>query len=503
MNIVEFSIQSIETYGEYKSLNYEGRWFTNVELDKRSRQIAVGLCEIGVKHGDRVAMVLGNCPEVINTFYACFRIGAWAMPVLFTLSDEEIGYVLHDAGAKVVITDNTFLEKVKNASKSAPSVCDIVMVDPDPVEGTHNMQSWFRNLPADFPYRSCKPDDTAVLMYTSGTTGDPKGVMISHNNLYTCAMASAKSQKMEKNEMGISALPLNHIYGIITSITASKYALRGVYMTWFDAEKMLELIDKFKCQATGLVPAMLIMLLNYPDAEKYDTSHMKRWICSGAPLSVEIKKRFEERFSGKVLEAYGCTECSPTVTVNRLDQTIKDGSVGLPLDILELSIRDPLGEAIPTGDIGEICVKGPNVMLGYYNRPEETAMAIRDNWLYTGDAGYLDEDGYLFLTERMKDLIIRGGENVFPKDIEHILIEYPQIAEVAVIGMPHEVYGEEVMAIVAPMPGTDPSIDEITEYCEKRLGKFQVPKRIEFVEELPKNLMGKVLKKNLRKYYFS
>lgn len=502
MNIAELAVRSIEKYGEYESLYFEGKWFKNTELTNRDQQVAAGLSELGVKKGDRVTAVLGNCIEVLNIFHGCFRLGAWSMPVLFTLTGEEIGYVLKDSGAKVVITQKLFLDKVREGMQSAPEVEHVVMVD-EPTENASFMQDWFQELPAEFPPLSLQPDDPAMLMYTSGTTGRPKGVMLSHNNLYSNAVAAARFQKMEEGEMGISALPLNHSYGILTNIASFEFKSRGVMMTWFDAQRMLELIDQYKCQATALVPAMLIQLLNHPEADKYDTSHMKRWFCAAAPLPVETRKRFEQKFSGKVLEGYGLTECSPGVTTNRLDTPVKDGSVGIPLGGVEVSIRESTsGEALPIGEIGEICVRGPNVMMGYYNRPEATAEVIRDGWFYTGDAGYLDEEGYLFLTERIKDLIIRGGENIFPRDIEDLLIEHPKVAEAAVIGMPHEVYGEEVMAVIVPQAGEKPTVEEIEEYCKKHLGKFQQPKRIEFALFLPKTPLGKIQKKELRKQYF-
>lgn len=504
MNIAELSAQNIEEHGEYQAVFFEGRWYTNKEMDDRGKQVAVGLKEIGVERGDRVATILGNSPEVLNIFNACFRMGAYAMPVLFTLTGEEIGYIFNDAGAKVVITQKMFMDKVMEAKKIAPSVKEIVAVDAVEDDNVHHLQDWFKELPADFPIVSCKPDDLAMLMYTSGTTGNPKGVMLSHNNLVSNAVSAAESQQMEVGEVGISALPLNHSYGIITNIAASKYATRGVMMSWFDPTKMLQLIQDFKCQGTALVPTMLIALLNHPDADKYDLSHMTRWFCAAAPLPLQTRRRFEKKFPGKVLEGYGLTECSPAVSTNRLHMPVKDGSVGPPLEGVEISIRESeTGGELPKGEIGEICVRGPNVMLGYYNKPEETAKVIRNGWLFTGDAGYVDKDGYLFLTERIKDLIIRGGENVFPRDIEDVLIKHDKVAEAAVIGMPDEIYGEEVMAIVVPKPDSKPTVDEIIEFCKQHLGKFQLPKRVEFALFLPKNPLGKVLKKELRKHYLS
>jgi long-chain acyl-CoA synthetase len=502
MNVAELSIQGLEEFGEYESLYFGGRWYTNREMLTRSRQIAAGLTELGVKQGDRVAMVLANCPEVLNAFNGCFIMGAWCMPVMFTLTGEEMGFIFGDAEPSVVITQRLFLDKVEEARRRVPSIKSVVIIDPEPVPGADFMPDWFKELPDDFETVSCEPDEVALMMYTSGTTGAPKGVMISHDNLHFTAINSSKARGIEPGEITVSCLPLNHSYGIILWASSESFGIKNVLLPRFDPAELLQTLEDFKAGATALVPTMMIRMLALTDTDKYDLSNMRRWSSAAAPLQAEVRKQFVARFHGKLVESYGLTECSPTVTISRLDREIKDGAVGQPIDGVEVSIKDEAGNILAPGEVGEICVSGRNVMKGYYNRPEANAEIIRDGWLHTGDVGRMDEDGYLYITDRVRDLIIRGGENIFPKDIEEVLIRHPQVEEVAVIGMPHEEYGEEVMAVVVPVAGTEPSADDIIAFCRGRLGKFQIPRRVEFMSDLPRTGIGKILKRELRKQYF-
>jgi long-chain acyl-CoA synthetase len=296
-------------------------------------------------------------------------------------------------------------------------------------------------------------------------------------------------------------LPLNHSFGIVSSIGATLYGVKGILLSWFDAGQSLELIERHRCTYAGVVPTMLAMLLDHPDAARADTSSMDRWIVSGAPLPMELYHRFEKAFHGKILEGYGLTEASPAVSLNRRDGVYKPGSAGQPLPGVEVTIRDEQGNVLPPNTAGEICVRGPNVMQGYYNRPEATDQTVVDGWLHSGDVGCLDEEGYLFLTERKKDMIIRGGENIYPRDIEEVLFEHPGIAEASVIGREDPVYGEDVCAVVVKEPGAELTEEEVIEYAATRLAKFQKPKWVIFVDALPKNPLGKVLKKELRVLY--
>lgn len=500
MNLAQLAIDNIEKFGVYESLIFEGRSYTNVELENMTRSFSRALAGLGVQRGDRVGFVLANCPEVVVCFGACFRMGAWAMPVVFVLTADQMGYIFEHSGAKAIVTHSIFLARVREACKVAPNVKHIIIADKARIEGTISMQELIENNIPEFDMVDCAEDDIAMLMYTSGTTGRPKGVMLSHKNLHSDALMSMKGQEMEPGSMGLSVLPLNHSYGVITMLVGSLLGVRGVLLPWFNAELTLQLIEKHRVQHTAMVPTMFVQLLAAPNREKCDASSMKRWICAAAPLSRELMQRFEAAFPGVVLEGYGLTETSPAVAINSEDQR-KPGSVGKPLEGEEVTIRDEEGNILPAGQPGEICVRGPNVMKGYYMQPEETAKIISGGWLHTGDIGYLDDEGFLFITDRKKDLIIRGGENIYPSDIEEILEKHPDIAEVAIIGRKDPVYGEQVMAVIVAKSGSNLTEQSVLDFCGDKLAKYQRPKWILFADSLPKNALGKVLKKQLREQY--
>jgi long-chain acyl-CoA synthetase len=501
MNVSALSVRNLEQYGEHDSLYFQGRWYSNREMLDRSVRSAAGLAGLGVKPGDRVATVLANCPEVLNTFVACFWMGAWCMPVMFSLSAEEIGYLFEDAQPTVVVTQSLFLDKVRAAMTQAASIKAVVTVDPDPVPAAVSMPAWFRSMPPDFPMAACAPGEVALLMYTSGTTGNPKGVMISHDNLYFTADSSSRARGIAPGEIFLSCLPLNHSYGIILWASSEAFGLKNLLLPRFDCDDLARHIQEFRCSATSLVPTMMVRLLNSPGLEHYDLSSLKRWGSAAAPLPLEVRRRFESKFPGTVIEAYGLTECSPTVAMNRMGEPWREGSVGRPIPGVAVSIQDEHGKTLPAGATGEICVQGRNVMQGYYHRPEATGRMIREGWLHTGDAGHLDNDGFLYVTDRIKDLIIRGGENIYPKDVEEVLLQCPGVLEAAVIGLPDPDYGEEVIAVIVPAPGATLTEEEVIAFARPRLGKFQVPKRVAFTDSLPKTAIGKILKRELRKSF--
>ena len=503
MNLAELTSNNIREFGEYVGLVFEEQEYTNVELNRQAECLAKGLKELGMKPGDRLAMMMGNAPEVLVTFLASYKLGTWAMPILFVLQPEEIAHILDDSEVEVCIVHEIFLPKMLEARELSGkgTLKHIITADAQPTEGYLSVHQLVTGNTPGFEIYPAKDDDVAVLLYTSGTTGMPKGVMLSNYNLYFNAKAGCETQQFKHSDVSLSVLPLNHSFGIISSIGATIYGIKGILLTWFDAGKSLELIERYGCTNAAVVPTMLAMLLNHEDADKADTSSMDRWIVSGAPLPMELYKKFQKTFHGKILEGYGLTEASPAVSLNRPDGVYKPGSAGQPLPGVEVVIQDEKGNVLPPNTAGEICVRGPNLMQGYFNKPEATAQTIVDGWLHTGDVGCLDEDGYLFLTERKKDMIIRGGENIYPRDIEEVLFEHPRILEASVIGREDPIYGEDVCAIVVKEPGAALAEEEVMDYAATRLAKFQKPKWVIFVDALPKNPLGKVLKKELRAKY--
>ena len=504
MNIADLALNNIDEFGEYDQLFWRDLKYTNKQMLLEARKLAAALKERGVKKDDRVAIVLGNRPEAIMSFLACAWLGAWATSVQFLLMPSEIGYVLDHSETTVVITQQLWLNKVLEAKPRAPRIEHVILIDPPDEYDEEQFLSFPDIIEKADPEIECEStdeDDVAFMIYTAGTTGTPRGVMLTHLNIISNTEASVAALRFQTSEATLCALPLYHAYGIMTYFCGYLYGARSVLMSWFQPEESLSLIEQHKIANASLVPTMLIQMLKLPYHADYDTSTMERWICAAAPLSVDIMQKFEAAFGGKVYEGYGLTEAGPAVSINRHAMPAKPGSIGLPLPGVEVEIRDLRNTPLPMNRKGEICVSGPNIMKGYFKDEDATNETVREGWLHTGDAGYLDEDGYLFITERIKDVIIRGGENIFPEDIEKVLLEHPDISETSVVGFKDELYGEEVMAIVVPKPKADLTEEMVLEFCEGRLAKFQRPKKIIIAPMLPKNPLGKVLKRKLRQQY--
>ena len=499
MNVGIFAQENIERFGEYVILTFEGRDYTNVESLQNIERLARALKGLGVKPGDRVMVLLPNCPEVVTSYQAILRIGAVVMPVFFLLQPEEVRHIINDSRPVVAFTSIPFMEKITEAAAGIPSLKHLILVG-EKVDLPNVL--WFddlmdNNLP-ECEFYNAADNEMAALLYTSGTTGVPKGVMLSHSNIYNDAIAAANTQKLTHLDVGLSVLPLAHSYGIIVMIAALYAGPKCVLMSFFDANLVADAAEKYRATTMTVVPTMLTYMLQ-ADIEPSKLESLKIVICAAAPLPKELKETFESRFGCMILEGYGLTEASPCVCMSHPDMPHKPGSVGPPLEGVFIEIRDDSGNRLPPGEVGEICVRGHNVMLGYYNLPELTAQTVVDGWLYTGDMGYVDEDGYLFLVDRKKDLIIRGGLNIIPSDVESVLMRHPAVEEAAVIGVFDEVMGEAVKAFVVLAPGKSATAEELIEFSQKFLAKYKTPKYIEFTDFLPKNVIGKVLKKELRK----
>jgi long-chain acyl-CoA synthetase len=491
MNLAALGEGNVRRYGEFVSLAFEGRELTNVDQQRAANRLANALSRRGIAPGDRVAVMLLNCPEVLQSYAGILKAGAVIVPIIFLLNAEEVRHILADSGTKVVVTSPDLAWKLDGWSGQT-----VVVGGAAP-----NAIAWDELLEAEsdsFVTVDRADGDLAVLLYTSGTTGRPKGVALSHANLASNARAAASLSELDRSAWSLAVLPLSHSYGLTLMNSGAILGSRGVMLRWFNPEQVLDTIQTYRVQAMSAVPTMLVYLLNYPDADRFDTSSMRMWGSGAAPLPVEIVEPFERKFGGRILEGYGLTEASPVVCATRLSGVRKLGSVGPPIPGVEVQVLDDADRAVPVGEIGEVCVRGPNVMLGYYGLPEETARTLRGGWLHTGDMGRLDEDGYLVIVERKKDLIIRGGFNVYPREVEEVLYAHPKVAEAAVVGVRDPLMGEDVRAYVVPRGGETPTAEEIIAFCQERLAKFKCPKDVRFLPALPKNAVGKILRKDLR-----
>ena len=500
MNIAELPLQGIETYGKHVSVVFEGQDITNVEMDRAARKLGTGLKKLGVKRGDRVVLQMPNCPEVLQAFQAVWKIGAIVIPINYMVGEEEIAYIYKDSGANTVICSPEYLSKVKGAMSRGPVIRNVIIVAPQAPEGTLSYETLVEESSEELELVQTDDDEVAAIVYTSGTTGQPKGVMHTHFGLYSNSKALCDSNPFPHNLVSLAVLPLCHSYGIgVMNGAFYRGASKTVVLPAVDLKKMFSSIEKYKVESVAAVPTIYVYMLNFPDADKYDLSSVKFYTCGSAPLALETWKQFKKKFGGEIAEGWGLTEAAANNTNNPYDERKKVGSIGIPSKGVVLKIFDDDDHELPPGEEGEIVLRGPMVMKGYWNKPEATAEAIRDGWLHTGDVGYVDENGFFFITDRKKDIIIKGGENISPRTIEEVLYEYPKVSEAAVIGIKDAVYGEDIKAFVTLKPRETATVEEIMEFCADNMKRFRVPKEIVIMDALPKNLVGKILKKELRK----
>ncbi|MFQ5810382.1 MAG: long-chain fatty acid--CoA ligase [Armatimonadota bacterium] len=469
------------------------------ELDAGVARLAGGLAGIGVEAGDRVALLLPNCPQFPLSYLAAARLGAIVVPINVLLTAREIQHILTDSRPRALVTTSALPGIAERLAPLASAIDHIVLSGDSPVDGTHSFEAMVQTAQPLDAASGARPDDVAAIVYTSGTTGVPKGAMLSHHNLISNADACAEMIQVSDQDHFLCVLPLFHSFGAtVCMILPLLIGATTTLMPRFAAMEVLRTIASEGITVFAGVPSMYAVLLGVRSKEQCDLSHMRMCVSGGAPMPVEVLEGFTKRYEVTMLEGYGPTEASPVVSVNPYDGVRKVGSVGLPLPGVSLKIVDDDGGALPTGEVGEILVHGDNVMQGYYQRPEDTAETVRDGWLHTGDMGRLDEDGYLYIMGRKKDLIIVGGMNVYPREVEAVLHGHPAVAEAAVVGASGSLRGEEVVAFVVLREGCTASAEELIELCGGALAKYKVPKRVVMVDELPRSGMGKVLKSQLR-----
>lgn len=497
MNLASLVDDNLAEFGEYPATLYDDRWFTNREQAEAGSRFAGALLDLGIGAGDRVVVMLPNCPEVGQSYGGVLRIGGVVVPVLFLLAAEELRHILVDSEARAVVTSPEFAPKAQEAAAGLGPAPRVVVVGGAPA-GTLAYEELVAAGSPDVPVADRAPEDPALFMYTSGTTGRPKGVVLTHGNMLHQAEAIHEISEIDPTALGLAVLPMAHAGGLVSWVAGQKHGSRSVLMRWFDPELFCRNVERNRVVVTALVPTMAAFLLQHPAMDASDLSSLEQVVFGAAPAPIELVRAFERKTGATVRVVYGLTEAAPVVTADRISVPRKPGSSGLPIPGVEVAIMDAEDRPLPPGEVGEICVRGPNVMAGYHNLPEETAEVLRGGWLHTGDLGNLDADGYLFVVDRVKDLIIRGGFNIYPRDVEEVLHQHAAVAEAAVVGVPDELYGEEVEAFVVRAVGAEAAEEELVAFCRGRLAKYKCPKRVTFVPELPKNQVGKVLKRVLR-----
>jgi len=491
-SLAENLIAAARRHPERSALRLNGTAISYAEFDENAARVAGLLLERGLEPGDRVGIMLPNVPEFAIAYYGVMRAGGVVVPMNVLLKRREVAFYLGDAEAKMIFAWHAMAKPAIEGAAEAGAEC--VVVEP----------SAFAEMIA-----SAEPvdeiteraaGDTAVILYTSGTTGKPKGAQLTHANLSVNADVSRLLFSLEPEDVVLGALPLFHAFGQTCGLNAAVAAGASLALIpRFDAGHALEVIEEHRVTVFEGVPTMYAALLHHPERDRFDVSTLRVCVSGGAALAVELLREFEREFECVILEGYGLSETSPVACFNHPDRERKPGSIGTPVEGVELKLVDAHRCDAAPGEVGEIAIRGHNVMKGYWNRPESTAEAIdADGWFYSGDIARVDEDGCYFIVDRKKDLIIRGGYNVYPREIEEVLYEHPAVREAAVVGIPHADLGEEVAAAVAIRPGMQVTEAEIRDYVKTNVAAYKYPRQVWFVDELPKGPTGKILKREIR-----
>ncbi|MFK0024999.1 long-chain fatty acid--CoA ligase [Streptomyces sp. NPDC090798] len=490
-NLAAFLVDSAAAQGDRIAVRHDDSTLTYAELDDASARVAALLRDRGLRPGDRVALTMPNVPLFPVVYYGILRAGGVVVPMNPLLKAREVAFTLRDCGARIVLVFPLFADDVAKAAAETGTEC--LVTEP---------------LAFDDMLRARAPmprivdrtdDDPALILYTSGTTGTPKGAELSHRNLATNTATTAETLlQVGPDDVLFGGLPLFHAFGQTCALNTAVAA--GATLTLlprFEPQRALEIMARDGVTVFLGVPTMYAALLHAELPEGFDAGRLRLAVSGGAALPVEVLHGFERRFGATVLEGYGLSETSPVAAFNHPDRPRKAGSIGLPIRGVEMRLVAEGGAAVPPGEVGEIAIRGDNVMTGYWNRPEATAEAIRDGWFHSGDLARVDEDGFYFIVDRKKDLIIRGGYNVYPREVEEVLYEHPAVAEAAVVGVPHAVHGEEIAAVITLRPGAHATAEEIRDHVKDRVAAYKYPRIVTFTAELPKGPTGKILKREI------
>lgn len=500
MSLSSIVRETAKRHADKPAVIFQDRPISYAELDAEVDRIAAGIASLGIKPGDRVGLLVQNTPNFVSSYVGIARAGGVTVPLNTMFTAEEVSFILADSEARAVIVSESFLPSVDGLRETLPMLEHVVVVGDRAPIGAITIDQLV-GAGVTVPEVVADPGDLACLPYTSGTTGKPKGAMLTHQNLTANLdqMSRVPRLAVRADDVVLLVLPLFHIYAlnVILGLTLREGAT-AVLQERFDASASLDAIARHRVTLVFGAPPMFVAWLNTPGAETKDLSSVRVAVSGAAPLPGAVLEDFLRRFVITIWEGYGLTETAPGLTSTAMGDAPKPNSIGLPLPEVELRLVDEQGEDCEEGDPGEIVVRGPNVFRGYWKQDAETATAMRDGWFHTGDVAYADADGYLFLVDRKKDLIIVSGFNVYPREVEDVLFRHPKVAEAVVIGIPHPYTGEAVKALVVLRQGERATEEEIIDFCKRSIARFKCPQVVEFVPELPHTQTGKVLRRAVR-----
>src|SRR6266446_2228833 len=475
----------------------DGRQFTYAEFDSAVNRAAIMLTKHGIRKGDAISLLLPNSAEYVVAYFACWRLGAVAGPINSLLKAQEISYVISNSEAKALLVNSEYLPIVESIRSELATLQAIITFDSEATAMRKFEDYETAELP---PVSEIGSEDDAIIIYTSGTTGKPKGCLLTHGNLIANAKQISNWLGFSESDRLLSVMPLFHMNAVSVTTMAALYAGGStVVCPRFSASRFWKIVSDHQVTSFGSVATMLSMLLTtYPHGvpDGLKTAQLRFAMCGSAPVPAEVLRRFEETFHCLVVEGYGLSESTCRSTFNPPDESRRPGSCGLPIGN-EMRVVDEEDGEVPDGTLGEIVLRGENILKGYHKNPEATSVAFRNGWFHTGDVGYRDADGFYYIVDRKSDMIIRGGENIYPREIDEVLYQHPAIAAAAAIGVPDPLYGEEVAAFIVLKPGTEVTEEEIIAFCRARLADYKCPKTVRFVEEIPKGPTGKLLKREL------
>jgi long-chain acyl-CoA synthetase len=495
-------------YPAHNALSFYGKKIRYKELNSLALAFTSALQKNQVQKGDRVAIMLPNCPQFVISYYGILNAGGIVTQVNPMSVERELEYILKDSGAETIVVLDSFYPRVKSVQVRT-NVKNIIVVSIQPSADDFFPDKSFESFLSEssgnvLPIAIDSEHDIAILQYTGGTTGRSKGAMLTHRNLLANVIQSYEFFKHELEfgkEKVLTVIPLFHVFGMTSCMNLSIYTgAESIMLPRFDLEEVLNTIKNEQPTTFPGVPTMYVAITNHPRAEEYGINCIETCNSGSAPMPVELLRAFERKTGSKILEGYGLSEASPTTHCNPPFAVRKPGSVGIGMPSTEYKIVDVATgtQELPAGELGEVIIKGPQIMKGYWNMPEDTANALRDGWLFTGDIAKVDEDGYLYIVDRKKDLIISSGFNIYPRDIEEVLYEHPSVQEAVVIGVPDPYRGEDVKGIIILKAGKQATEQEIIQYCRENLSAYKVPRAIEFRDQLPKTSVGKILRRALR-----